>query len=110
MALPWHGHITALSVALSARRLGAGFTLSNAVERLCDKQKGWFMDLFVRLDNVSAQALYRNMGYSVYRRVVKYYSDNVDAFDMRKPLSQDANRVHIRENGEEFRVDAWDVL
>ena len=55
--------------------------------------------------------------YSVFRRVVGYYSDDPtgkadgeDAFDMRKPLARDKELKHIRENGEEHRVwpeDVW---
>lgn len=55
--------------------------------------------------------------YSVYRRVVGYYSDDPlghsgdseDAFDMRKPLRRDKNREHVRENGENFLVNPEDV-
>jgi N-terminal acetyltransferase B complex catalytic subunit len=55
--------------------------------------------------------------YSVFRRVENYYSDDPtglseegeDAFDMRKPLSRDKDRVHIRENGENFLVSPEDV-
>lgn len=44
--------------------------------------------------------------------MVNYYSDDPtgmsesgeDAFDMRKPCSRDKNLIHVRENGEEFRV------
>ena len=55
--------------------------------------------------------------YSVFRRVVDYYSDNMtgekdteDAFDMRKPLDRDKNLKWIRENGEEHRVGPEDVF
>lgn len=54
--------------------------------------------------------------YSVFRRVVDYYSDDPtgtnsgeDAFDMRKPLRRDKKRKYIRENGEEFRVTPEDI-
>lgn len=73
--------------------------------------------------------MYERMGYSVYRRVVDYYSDDLngttdatedkegkdggrggeDAFDMRKPLDRDKERKHVRENGAEFRVSPDDV-
>lgn len=43
--------------------------------------------------------------YSVFRRVVAYYNDGEDAFDMRKPLSRDGKRKTIRENGKDFHVD-----
>lgn len=54
--------------------------------------------------------------YSVYRRVKDYYSDNPtgggsgeDAFDMRKPLSRDKKREHVRENGENFLINPEDL-
>lgn len=43
--------------------------------------------------------------YSVFRRVVSYYADGADAFDMRKPLKRDKNKKHIREKGEDHEVD-----
>jgi N-terminal acetyltransferase B complex catalytic subunit len=107
--LPWHGHITALSISPLARRLGHASKLTEALERSCDSREAWFIDLFVREENVAAQQLYKSLGYSVYRRVVKYYNDDVDAFDMRKPLSRDKNRDTIREGGEDIAVDPSDV-
>lgn len=107
--LPWHGHITALTVAPSARRLGHATALSSALERSSDAANAWFVDLFVRASNEIAKELYRKMGYTVYRRVVDYYNDGEDAFDMRKPLSRDKEKGTIRENGEECRVTAEDV-
>jgi len=58
-----------------------------------------------------------NDSYSVFRRVVNYYSDDPtgmsdtgeDAFDMRKPCSRDKKLEHIREKGEDFPVGPEDV-
>ena len=54
--------------------------------------------------------------YSVYRRVVGYYSDDPinggdgeDAFDMRKPLKRDKYRKHARLDGEQYKVFPEDV-
>lgn len=107
--LPWHGHVTALTISPSARRLGYATLLTAALEQQCDAHNAWFVDLFVRAENVVAQELYKKMGYSVYRRVVSYYADDADAFDMRKPLSRDKDRDTVRENGEEERVDPSEV-
>ena len=114
--LPWHGHVTALTVAPQARRMGIARKLSNGLEQACDAQDAWFMDLFVRKSN-AAVGMYKGMGYSVYRRVLDYYSDDPtgggtaeDAYDMRKPLSRDKDRKHVRENGENFTIlpeDMW---
>ena len=132
--LPWHGHVTALTVAPQYRRLGIAKLLTRAFEQACDNQNAWFVDLFVRASNDRAINMYKGMGYvfpdwrvsdhsielfdsySVFRRVVDYYSDNPtgkgtgeDAFDMRKPLKRDTNRKHIRENGEDHRISPEDI-
>lgn len=115
--LPWHAHITALTVAPHARRLGLARILSETLERSGDEYDAWFVDLFVRKSNKIAQSLYSGMGYTVFRRVLDYYSDDPtdaskdgeDAYDMRKPLRRDADKKHIRQNGKDFAVDPSDV-
>ncbi|ORY02452.1 acyl-CoA N-acyltransferase [Clohesyomyces aquaticus] len=107
--LPWHGHITALTVAPSARRLGHASRLTESLEQQSDAANAWFVDLYVRASNEIAKELYRKMGYSVYRRVVDYYNDGEDAFDMRKSLGRDKNKECVREGGEETRVRPEDV-
>lgn len=54
--------------------------------------------------------------YSVFRRVVGYYSDDPtgkgtseDAFDMRKSLSRDKKKRYIRENGENYPINPEDI-
>lgn len=47
--------------------------------------------------------------YSVYRRIVDYYADGADAFDMRKPLKRDKQRKTVRPNGENIKVDPSEV-
>ena len=98
--LPWHGHVTALTVAPQYRRLGLAGILTSSLERGCEDADAYFVDLFVREGNGAAVAMYRRMGYSVYRVVDGYYSDDPtgrkeggeDAFDMRKPLKRDKAR------------------
>ncbi|KAJ5893329.1 N-acetyltransferase (Nat5) [Penicillium taxi] len=114
---PWHGHITVLTVAPAYRRLGYAKRLCEQLEAGSDIKKAWFVDLYVRAGNKVAVDMYKRMGYSVFRRVVNYYSDDPtglsesgeDAFDMRKPCSRDKKLQHIRENGENFRVSPHDV-
>ncbi len=60
--LPWHGHITALTVAPQYRRMGLARKLSEALEINCDRLNAWFVDLFVRTSNETALALYKGMG------------------------------------------------
>ena len=59
--LPWHGHVTALTVAPQYRKLGLARRLTEALERGCEEQDAWFIDLFVRAGN-SAVEMYRGMG------------------------------------------------
>ncbi|KAF1958814.1 acyl-CoA N-acyltransferase [Byssothecium circinans] len=107
--LPWHGHITALTVSPTARRLGHATSLSTSLEQASDAAEAWFVDLFVRESNAVAKELYRKMGYSVYRKVVGYYNDGEDALDMRKSLSRDRKNECVREGGEGFEVSPDDV-
>lgn len=79
--LPWHGHITILTVSPAYRRLGYAKLLTSSLERSCNQSSAWFVDLFVRASNTLAIDMYRRMGYSVYRRVVMYYSDDPNAED-----------------------------
>jgi ribosomal protein S18 acetylase RimI-like enzyme len=60
--LPWHAHITCLTVAPAARRLGYATKLSEAIEIAGDECNAWFVDLFVRVENEAAIKLYKKMG------------------------------------------------
>lgn len=61
--LPWHAHITALTVAPSARRLGLAKLLTESLEKAGDEFNAWFVDLFVRESNQVAISMYKGMGY-----------------------------------------------
>jgi N-terminal acetyltransferase B complex catalytic subunit len=115
--LPWHAHITALTVAPEARRLGIGKILTEQLEAAADANNAWFVDLFVRRSNVRAIGFYEGMGYSVFRVVKDYYGDHAtdptkhseDAFDMRKPMKRDKKLQHIRKDGIKHSVNPEDV-
>lgn len=94
----WHGHVSAVTVAPSFRRLGMAQTLMDDFEHLCvHTYKAYFVDLFVRQSNSLAQKMYRAFGYSTYRSVIGYYSgdDGEDALDMRKALPRDKHKQSI---------------
>ncbi|KJZ75658.1 hypothetical protein HIM_04815 [Hirsutella minnesotensis 3608] len=115
--LPWHAHITALTVAPEARRLGIGKILTELLEAAADTNNAWFVDLFVRKSNHRAIAFYKSLGYSVFRVVKDYYGehatdptrDSEDAFDMRKSMKRDQHKHHVRDDGENHEVDPEDV-
>jgi N-terminal acetyltransferase B complex catalytic subunit len=94
----WHGHVSAVTVAPSYRRLGMAQTLMDDFERLCiHTYDAYFVDLFVRQSNALAQKMYKAFGYSTYRVVIGYYSgeDGEDALDMRKALPRDKHKQSI---------------
>lgn len=61
--LPWHAHITCLTVSPAARHLGYATKLSEALEKVGDEENAWFVDLFVRVENEAAIKLYKKMGW-----------------------------------------------
>ena len=94
----WHGHVSAVTVAPSYRRLGMAQTLMDDFEKLCTQTyDAYFVDLFVRASNILAQNMYKKFGYSTYRRVIGYYNgeDSEDALDMRKALPRDKNKRSV---------------
>ncbi|KAI9143895.1 acyl-CoA N-acyltransferase [Paraphysoderma sedebokerense] len=94
----WHGHVTAITVAPEYRRLGLARQLMQILEDVSEKiYNGYFVDLFVRVSNTVAIKMYEQFGYTVYRRVLGYYSgaEEEDAFDMRKALPRDVNKESI---------------
>lgn len=92
----WHGHVTAVTVSPEFRRLGVAKKLMECLESGSEHLfNAYFVDLFVRDSNLLAQQMYRNLGYSIYRRVLGYYSGEEDAFDMRKALPRDESRLSV---------------
>lgn len=55
----------------------------------------YFVDLFVRVSNNLAILMYSNLGYTVFRQVLNYYSGEEDAFDMRKALPRDKDKLSV---------------
>lgn len=99
----FHGHVSAVSVAPTFRRVSLGETLMKELERTSEYvHRAFFVDLFVRQSNQVAQDMYHRLGYSVYRTVLNYYRrdgpkgpffTDENALDMRLALSRDAERV-----------------
>lgn len=92
----WHGHVTAVTVAPTYRRIALATRLMAGLEETSEKQyNGYFVDLFVRESNTVARTMYENMGYSLYRRVLMYYADEEDGLDLRKALARDVHKRSI---------------
>eukprot|EP00026_Physarum_polycephalum_P020612 Phypoly_transcript_23309.p1 GENE.Phypoly_transcript_23309~~Phypoly_transcript_23309.p1 ORF type:complete len:188 (+),score=13.25 Phypoly_transcript_23309:46-564(+) len=105
----WHGHVTAVTVAPEFRRISLAERLMNILEVCSDKvHRGYFVDLFVRASNNVACNMYKKLGYTVYRRVLDYYSGEEDALDMRKALSRDKEKKSIVPLPRPVRADEVD--
>eukprot|EP01134_Creolimax_fragrantissima_P004832 CFRG4832T1 len=97
----WHGHVTCLTVTPTYRRLGLANQMMNLLERVSENiYDGYFVDLFVRKSNEVAIDMYKKLGYTVYRRVLGYYSASIDsgeedAYDMRKALPRDKEKKSV---------------
>lgn len=97
----WHGHVTALTVAPEFRRLSLAQKLMEILETVSeDMYNAYFVDLYVRVSNKVAVKMYEKFGYTVYRRVLGYYTgmngdEDEDAFDMRKALARDIEKKSV---------------
>ncbi|KAI7697633.1 N-alpha-acetyltransferase 20, partial [Sarcoptes scabiei] len=93
----WHGHVTALTVGPQYRRLNLAAKLMYCLELTSERKLAYFVDLFVRVSNSIAINMYKNLGYTVYRQVLEYYTGDPDedAYDMRKALSKDKEKKSI---------------
>ena len=90
----WHGHVSAVTVAPSYRRMGLASKLMDELEGISERHHdAYFVDLFVRESNTNAIAMYERLGYVIYRTVLDYYSGEENAFDMRKPLRRETKRA-----------------
>jgi len=51
--------------------------------------------------------MYENLGYTVYRKVLQYYSGDKDedAYDMRKALSRDTNKTSVIPLEKDVHID-----
>lgn len=92
--LDWHGHVTAISVADEFRRIGLAAKLMQFLEDVSDSKQCYFVDLFVRISNDVAVAMYKALKYVVFRTMKSYYTGppDEDAYDMRKALSKDRDK------------------
>jgi ribosomal-protein-alanine N-acetyltransferase len=70
--------LESVAVAISARRLGVGRTLCEAVAAWCQEQGAAALELEVRAASEGAVALYRGLGFVAVGRRRGYYSDPAD--------------------------------
>ena len=71
---------------------------------------GYFVDLFVRPSNKIAVDMYKNLGYIVYRSVEMYYTGEEDAYDMRKAMPRDKDKVTLIPKKSRIRPDELEYM
>lgn len=81
------GHITTVGVAPEHRRRGLAENLLSHTEKALGRRGINTVMLEVRVSNIAAQSLYRNLDYSIVQRVNKYYNNGEDCFLMMKSLN-----------------------
>ena len=79
-------HITTVGVAPEHRRRGIAGRLIDEIEQLLRKKSVSTIVLEVRVSNTSAQELYSKAGYSIVKRMIRYYHNGEDGFLMMKSL------------------------
>lgn len=80
------GHITTIGVAPEHRRRGLANKLLRHTEEALRKRTVNTVMLEVRVSNISAQNLYRELGYAIVQRLNSYYNNGEDGFLMVKSL------------------------
>jgi [ribosomal protein S18]-alanine N-acetyltransferase len=81
------GHIITIDVLEEARRLGVGSALLTAAERQLRENGAVAVELETAVNNEGAIHFYKQKGYFVERTVRGYYSNQLDALVMGKPLA-----------------------
>ena len=79
-------HITTVGVAPEHRRRGVARRLIDEIEQLLRKKSASTIVLEVRVSNSAAQELYSHAGYSIVKRMTRYYHNGEDGFLMMKSL------------------------
>jgi ribosomal-protein-alanine N-acetyltransferase len=79
-------HITTVGVAPEHRRRGIAWRLIDEIEELLRKKSVSTIVLEVRVSNTAAQDLYSKAGYTVVKRMIRYYHNGEDGFLMMKSL------------------------
>ncbi len=83
-----HAHITTLAVHPAWRRQGWGRRLLRRAMEAARPYAPRRIVLEVRTTNETAMALYRSEGFTIARRLRRYYRDGGDAYLMEKVLSE----------------------
>ncbi|HEX5235232.1 MAG TPA: GNAT family N-acetyltransferase [Silvibacterium sp.] len=76
------GHIVTIDVSPARRRRGVGRLLMNSLLDLCREAEAVFLRLEVAVDNDSALAFYKQLGFAETGRIRGFYLGKLDALQM----------------------------
>ena len=79
-------HITNIAVATGHQRHGIGQRLVCEMENVAIERGCTFAYLEVRINNVAAINMYKNLGFGILHTQKRYYIDGDDAYVMHKEL------------------------
>jgi [ribosomal protein S18]-alanine N-acetyltransferase len=80
------GHIITIDVVESFRRSGVGSLMLRAAEERLRENGSRAVGLETAVDNLSALAFYKRLGYHVIKTWPRYYATGVDALVLKKEL------------------------
>jgi [ribosomal protein S18]-alanine N-acetyltransferase len=80
------GHIITIDVVESFRRSGVGSLMLRAAEERLRENGSRAVGLETAVDNLSALAFYKRLGYHVVKTWPRYYATGVDALVLKKEL------------------------
>ncbi len=83
-----YGHIITIDIDPSKRRAGIGAALMQQAEERLRISGCNSVLLETAVDNVSALAFYKSLGYSVLKTIPRYYLNSIDALQMGKKLAR----------------------
>ena len=100
---PLGGHITSISVHRDYRKLGIAKRLMEVcLMEMQEIYDAGYVSLNVRVSNVGALALYRDiLGFKVIQEEVDYYADDENAFEMRKYFKPELEEKDILKEGKD---------
>ena len=79
-------HLTTIGVAPEHRRRGLAIKMLNHLENSLRQREVGMICLEVRVNNLSAQSLYKQMDYAIMQRLNSYYTNGEDGYLMVKSL------------------------
>ncbi len=80
------GHILAIAIREDYKKRGVGTFLMKRLLKVYEKKGVNRLKLEVRVSNVAALAMYKNLGFKITNKLKNYYENGEDGFLLRKDI------------------------